>query len=145
METDSITQPHQHHHVPACREVRAAAVTAVGQLAERPAHLAVFAAQPSTSAALQECVAALGDALLDSAHAVCQAACSAVRCASELVLACAQKGRREPGSPAGGGCRAGLSEAAVHALGDLALRAVAWHGPGGCGASSMSAEAGRAS
>ena len=66
-------------------------MTAVGQLAERPAHLAVFAAQPSTTAALQECVAALGDALLDSAHAVCQAACSAVRCASELVLACASK------------------------------------------------------
>ena len=62
------------------REVRAAAVTAVGQLAEKPGHLATFAGQQTTSAALQECVAALGDALLDSAHAVCQSACAAVRC-----------------------------------------------------------------
>ena len=62
------------------REVRAAAVTAVGQLAEKPGHLATFAGQQATSAALQECVAALGDALLDSAHAVCQSACAAVRC-----------------------------------------------------------------
>lgn len=65
----------------ACRrEVRAAAVATIGALPGHPAQLAAFAAYQNSATALQECVGAVGDALLDSAGPVCAAAHTAAWC-----------------------------------------------------------------
>ena len=56
----------------------------IGSLPSRPAQLAAFAAYQSSAAALQECVGAVGDALLDSANPVCATAHTAAACAPEV-------------------------------------------------------------